>query len=97
MGLFGMVLGQVNLHKIPEWVMPTAQAGLAARCDAKPCIPSTIKHVSQCENSESYIWITFTRILQEKLVSTIRGPKFSEDRDVIDAKFQKCENLSPLS
>ena len=28
-------LGENNLHKIPEWIMPTAQAGLANRCEAK--------------------------------------------------------------
>ena len=28
-------LGEHRLHGIPEWIMPTAQAGLANRCDAK--------------------------------------------------------------
>jgi hypothetical protein len=28
-------LGENHLHKIPEWIMPTAQAGLAHRCEAK--------------------------------------------------------------
>jgi hypothetical protein len=28
-------LGEHQLHQIPEWIMPTAQAGLAHRCDAK--------------------------------------------------------------
>ena len=28
-------LGQTNFHAIPEWVLPTAQAGLATRCRAK--------------------------------------------------------------
>ncbi len=28
-------LGQTNFHAIPEWVLPTAQAGLATRCKAK--------------------------------------------------------------
>jgi len=28
-------LGEDRLHQIPEWIMPTAQAGLAHRCEAK--------------------------------------------------------------
>jgi len=28
-------LGEHHLHQIPEWIMPTAQAGLAHRCEAK--------------------------------------------------------------
>jgi hypothetical protein len=28
-------LGQTHLHAIPEWILPTAQAGLANKCDAK--------------------------------------------------------------
>jgi hypothetical protein len=28
-------LGASYMHKIPEWIMPTAQAGLANRCEAK--------------------------------------------------------------
>jgi len=28
-------LGDHRLHQIPEWIMPTAQAGLAHRCEAK--------------------------------------------------------------
>jgi len=32
-------LGEHQLHQIPEWIMPTAQAGLAHRCDAKTISP----------------------------------------------------------
>ena len=32
-------LGEHHLHKIPEWIMPTAQAGLANRCEAKTISP----------------------------------------------------------
>jgi hypothetical protein len=36
-------LGEHQLHKIPEWIMPTAQAGLANRCEAKTISP---KHIT---------------------------------------------------
>ncbi|MDG0964326.1 MAG: hypothetical protein P8O23_04640 [Opitutales bacterium] len=35
-------LGASYLHKIPEWTMPTAQAGLANRCSAKTVCPNQI-------------------------------------------------------
>ena len=38
-------LGENNLHKIPEWIMPTAQAGLANRCEAKTISPRQITNL----------------------------------------------------
>jgi hypothetical protein len=38
-------LGENHLHKIPEWIMPTAQAGLANRCDAKTISPRQIPNL----------------------------------------------------
>ena len=32
-------LGENHLHRIPEWIMPTAQAGLAKRCEARTISP----------------------------------------------------------
>ena len=38
-------LGEHRLHRIPEWIMPTAQAGLANRCDAKTISPRQIPNL----------------------------------------------------
>ena len=38
-------LGASYLHKIPEWIMPTAQAGLANRCRAKTVCPKQITNL----------------------------------------------------
>jgi hypothetical protein len=38
-------LGAHHLHHIPEWIMPTAQAGLANRCDAKSICPRQIPNL----------------------------------------------------
>jgi hypothetical protein len=38
-------LGENHLHQIPEWIMPTAQAGLAYRCKAKMISPSHITNL----------------------------------------------------
>jgi hypothetical protein len=38
-------LGENHLHKIPEWIMPTAQAGLANKCEAKTICPRQIPNL----------------------------------------------------
>jgi len=38
-------LGEDRLHQIPEWIMPTAQAGLAHRCEAKTISPRHITNL----------------------------------------------------
>ena len=38
-------LGENHLHRIPEWIMPTAQAGLANRCEAKTISPRQITNL----------------------------------------------------
>ncbi len=38
-------LGENHLHQIPEWIMPTAQAGLATRCESKTISPKQITNL----------------------------------------------------
>ena len=38
-------LGENHLHKIPEWIMPTAQAGLANRCETRTVSPRQITNL----------------------------------------------------
>lgn len=38
-------LGSHQLHHIPEWIMPTAQAGLAHRCSSKTVCPDQIRNL----------------------------------------------------
>ncbi|MBH45194.1 MAG: hypothetical protein CMC93_01080 [Flavobacteriaceae bacterium] len=38
-------LGATHLHKIPEWIFPTAQAGLADRCKAKTVLSEQITNL----------------------------------------------------
>ena len=38
-------LGEHRLHQIPEWIMPTAQAGLANKCEAKTISPRQITNL----------------------------------------------------
>ena len=45
-------LGEHRLHQISEWVMPSAQAGLAHRCEAKTICPKQIPNLSP--NTQSH-------------------------------------------
>jgi len=38
-------LGKHHLHQVPEWIMPSAQAGLANRCKAKTVCPKKIPNL----------------------------------------------------
>jgi hypothetical protein len=38
-------LGEHRLHKIPEWIMPTAQAGLAKLCEARTISPKHLPNL----------------------------------------------------
>ena len=38
-------LGAHQLHHIPEWIIPTAQAGLANRCQSKTVCPKQIRNL----------------------------------------------------
>jgi hypothetical protein len=38
-------LGQFQFHSIPEWVMPTAQAGLASLCQSKVVSPNQLPNL----------------------------------------------------
>ncbi len=38
-------LGQFRYHAIPEWILPTAQAGLATRCHAKTVFPKQLPNL----------------------------------------------------
>ena len=91
-------LGQVNLHKIPEWVMPTAQAGLAARCEAKTVHPFQLLNMYPNAKIQNHTFgLHLLGSYRKNWLAKLEELNFSEDRDAIDTKFPKCENLSPLS
>ena len=90
-------LGQVNLHKIPEWVMPTAQAGLASRCEAKTVHHSQILNLYPNAKIQSYTFgLHFLGSYRKNWLRKLDDLNYSKDYDTIDAKFQKCENQSPF-
>ena len=55
-------LGENHLHKIPEWIMPTAQAGLANRCDAKTIPPRQLPNLYPKSQIHDYRTKRFSKL-----------------------------------
>jgi len=88
-------LGEHQLHKITEWIMPTAQAGLAHGCEAK-----TVHH-SQIVNMYPYAKIQFDTFglhllgsYRKDWLSELEDIIFPENQDSMHTKFKKCESQS---
>jgi hypothetical protein len=79
-------LGENHLHHIPEWIMPTAQAGLANRCDAKTISPKQITNL-----------YPNARIHDDTLGVHLLGSYRKQWIEKLDATVQKHDgNLSTL-
>ena len=88
-------LGQVNLHKIPDWVMPTAQAGLATRCKAKTVHPFQLLNMYPNAKIQNHTFgLHLLGSYRKNWLAKLENLNFSKGDSVIGTKFQKCENQS---
>ena len=83
-------LGEHQLHQIPEWIMPTAQAGLAHRCDAKTISPRHLPNLypnAQIPNDTIGVHLlgSYRKQWMEKLEA-------KENVPTITPSFEKCVN-----
>jgi hypothetical protein len=81
-------LGEHQLHQIPEWIMPTAQAGLAHRCDAKTISPRHLPNLypnAQIHNDTIGVHLlgSYRKQWMEKLEA-------KENVPTITPSFEKC-------
>jgi hypothetical protein len=81
-------LGEHRLHQIPEWIMPTAQAGLAHRCDAKTISPRHLPNLypnAQIHNDTIGVHLlgSYRKQWKEKLEA-------KENVPTITPSFEKC-------
>ena len=86
-------LGEHRLHQIPEWIMPTAQAGLAHRCDAKTISPRYIPNLypnAQIHNDTFGVHLlgSYRKQWIEKLET--RENNQTENLPTILPSFEKC-------
>lgn len=90
-------LGQINLHKIPEWVMPTAQAGLASLCESKTVHHSQLLNMypnAQLKNNTFGLHLLGS--YRKEWLTKINLFDYSNNPKDICAQFDKCEKRNFL-
>ena len=86
-------LGEHRLHQIPEWIMPTAQAGLAHRCDAKTISPRYLPNLypnAHIHNDTCGVHLlgSYRKQWMEKLEA--RDNNQTENVPIMPSSFEKC-------
>jgi len=88
-------LGATYLHKIPEWIMPTAQAGLANRCNAKTVCSNQITNLypnAQIHEDTFGVHLlgSYRKDWIEKL--TQEGNHPNQNDHITTTRFEACRN-----
>ena len=88
-------LGATYLHKIPEWIMPTAQAGLANRCNAKTVCSNQITNLypnAQIHEDTFGVHLlgSYRKDWIEKL--TQEGNHPNQNYHITTTRFEACRN-----
>ena len=88
-------LGKNHLHQIPEWIMPTAQAGLANLCESKTVCPRLLPNLYP--NAKIYddtfavhLLGSYRKNWIEKL--DLRDNENLKNTRPIAPRFEKCED-----
>jgi hypothetical protein len=87
-------LGATYLHKIQEWIMPTAQAGLANRCNAKTVCSNQITNLyPNAQISEDTLGVhllgSYRKDWIEKLAE--KGNHSNQNDHSITTRFKTCK------
>ena len=93
-------LGEHRLHKIPEWVMPSAQAGLAHKCEAKTISPRQIPNLypnAQIHEDTFGVHLlgSYRNSWMEKLESREKNQR--EKIPIMTPSFEKCVSQNIFS
>ena len=86
-------LGEHRLHRIPEWIMPTAQAGLANRCDAKTISPRYLPNLyPNAKILEDTFGVHMLGSYREQWMEKLeaRENNQTENVPIITPSFEKC-------
>ncbi len=87
-------LGQRRYHKIPEWIMPTAQAGLAARCEAKTLSTRQIPNLyPNAKIDEETFGVHLLGSYRKQWLPKIRKYEIASNvtANAVWARFEKCQ------
>lgn len=88
-------LGASYLHKIPQWIMPTAQAGLANRCRAKTVCPKQITNLyPNSQISEDTFGIHLLGSYRKSWIEKLRleEKKPRQYNHTITPRFETCRS-----
>ena len=90
-------LGSIYLHKIPQWVLPTAQAGLASRCKAKTLCPKQLPNLyPNTKLTDEMLGVHLLGTYRKKWLEKIDNPNINlsdSDEKITNLKFINCKNL----
>jgi hypothetical protein len=92
-------LGAPYLHKIQEWIMPTAQAGLASRCSSKTICPLQIPNLyPNTKISEDMFGVHLLGSYREEWIKKIQSKesKRKQNLKATVSRFQACEKQNIL-
>lgn len=92
-------LGENHLHQIPEWIMPTAQAGLATRCNSKTVDSSQILNMyPNAKVEEETFGLHLLGSYRNKWLPKIQKYKKTENYNLThqSPNFRRCEVQTPL-
>jgi hypothetical protein len=86
-------LGEHRLHQIPEWIMPTAQAGLAHRCEAKTISPRHITNLYPNATIHEdtfgvHLLGSYRKSWMEKLMAKEQNQ--TENLPIMPPSFERC-------
>ena len=92
-------LGKTQYHKIPEWVLPTAQSGLASLCNAKRV--TNLQILNMYPNAEINYETFGLHLLgsyRKNWLAKIDKQNFSEsiNAETISARFENCLIQNPV-
>ena len=87
-------LGAHHLHHIPEWIMPTAQAGLANRCQSKTVCPKQISNLyPNAMISSDTFGLHLLGSYRERWLNKLQGNTKQDELEinVQDTIFKTCQ------
>jgi len=92
-------LAACHLHSIPEWIMPTAQAGLANRCQSKTVCPKQIRNLyPNAKISSDTFGLHLLGSYREQWLNKIQGNDHQNEKaiGVEDTIFKPCQKQGIL-
>ena len=93
-------LGQHRYHNIHEWIMPTAQAGLASRCEAKTIVNTQVLNMyPNAKIREETFGLHFLGSYRKEWLKKFQKHKVSKhiNTDPLRLRFENCKIQKPIN